>query len=331
MDVAYGIDIGGTETKLAIVDRRGVVRAEGRVPTPVALGPTAAAAAAHDALRALARTQAPDLPPPCAVGVGIAGLVDHRRGRLMAAPNLDGWAGLDIGATFGAVFDCPLAFDNDAAVCALAEALVGAGRGAAFVICLTLGTGVGGGIVSGGQVLHGAHGMAGEFGHMPFVENGILCACGRRGCFEPYVNATAVVRRATEHAKRSPEMVPATWRQRLARGELEARDVGLAAAEGEPAAAAVLREVGRDLGRGIAMLVSVLDPDCVVVAGGVAQAGTPLLAPAREAAEAGILPALGSGVRIVAAGLGDRGGTLGAALLALGAVGRLDLPHVDDA
>jgi glucokinase len=338
MTFAAGIDIGGTFTKIAILGeaaslpagpRRGAARdadpqvlAEGRVSTEAAAGPAPLIARAAAAAADLARGAGLDLARARAAGVGIAGLVEQPAGVLAACPNLPGWEGLEVAAAFAsALHGLPVVVENDANAFAMAEARMGAGRGADPVVLITLGTGVGGGIVSGGRILHGADGFAAELGHMALsVDGGPRCGCGQRGCVEAYLRSSHVVALALEMTANLPAGPHSALSRALAAGEATARVVGEAAQAGDPVATAVFTELGRYLGIAMANVISALNPEVVVVGGGVALAGEVLLGAARAVALERVMPPLARGVRILPAALGDRGGMLGAALIALDAV-----------
>jgi glucokinase len=169
-----------------------------------------------------------------------------------------------------------------------------------------------------GRIVHGRRGFAGEFGHMALaVDGGPRCACGARGCVEAYLRSSHVVARALELAANHPEPPTPTLARALASGEATARSVGEAARAGDPVALAVFTELGRHLGMAIANLISALNPEAVIVGGGVSLAGEVLIDTARATALARVMPPLAAGVVILPAALGDRGGMLGAALLAL--------------
>ena len=350
MPFALGIDIGGTFTKIVALAADRSVLAEGRVPTLSADGPpplvaraadaarkmcadlglalgaaaagtgaTAAAGAAARAGAAAGVGAAARVGAAAGVGVGVAGLVDRATGVLVACPNLPGWEGFHGAEAFSTALGIPAVVENDASVAALAEATLGAGRGRDPVALLTLGTGVGGGLVIGGRIVHGRRGFAGEFGHMALtVDGGPRCACGARGCVEAFLRSSHVVARALELAANLPDPPTPVLARALASGEATARSVGEAARQGDPVALAVFTELGRHLGMAIANVISALNPEAVIVGGGVALAGDVLIDTARTTALARVMPPLAEDVVILPAELGDRGGMLGAALLALG-------------
>jgi glucokinase len=319
---ALGIDVGGTFTKLAILGAGEQVLAEGRVATDAAAGPAPLVERVAVAARELAAGAGLELVRACGAGVGIAGLVERATGILAACPNLPGFEGFQAAASFGQALGLPVQVVNDANACALAEARLGAGRGRDPVVLLVLGTGVGGGLVLGGEIVHGVAGFAAEFGHMALaIDDGPRCACGQRGCVEAYLRSSHVVALAlTIAARGQPPAGPALARA-LASGEATSRLVGEAARAGDPVAAAVFSELGRALGIAIANLISALNPAVVIVGGGVALAGEVLLSSARAVALARVVPPLARDVAILPAALGDRGGVLGAALLAFESAG----------
>jgi glucokinase len=208
--------------------------------------------------------------------------------------------------------------ENDGNTAAWAEFRFGAARGVPEVLLITVGTGIGGGLITGGTLFRGAFGVAGEFGHVRVVPGGLPCGCGRRGCFEQYCSGRALIREARALAEADPYR--ATRLLGLAGGDVDAIQgphVTLAARDGDPAAIEAFSVVGNWLGQGLADLVSIWDPGLIVVGGGVAESGDLLLGPAREAYVAALGPRIGLPVaEIHAAELGNEAGLIGAADLA---------------
>jgi glucokinase len=316
--VAYGIDIGGTKVLgVALGSGEGIV-AEARVPTPTGtreiVGSHVADAVAEVAAE-LDRSLGLDAAAgPAPVGVGAPGMVD-RRGRLCFAPNLPQAHGVDwtelIEARLPGRF---VLIENDANFAVLAEHRLGAARDYRHVVMVTLGTGIGGGIVIDGRVEVGSAGFAGEIGHMVVDPAGPPCPCGRRGCWERFASGAGLGLAAREAALagRLDGVV------RIAGGDPEnvrGEDVSAAAAAGDPAARLVIEEVGRWVGFGLANLACVLDPECFVLGGGLVRAGDLLLDAARVAFDELVE---GSDRRpraaVVPAALGERAGAVGAAL-----------------
>lgn len=251
---------------------------------------------------------------PVAVGVGAAGMVDFTAGVMRWAPNL-AWRELPIRDRVAEGTGLPCVLDNDANAAAWAEYRFGAGRGSRDMLLVTVGTGIGGGIVAGGSLYRGAHGFAAEIGHFIVEPGGPQCGCGNRGCWEQVASGRALDRLGRRAAARDPDGAIA----RLAGNEeVSGRHVAQAAMEGDHAAVAVFGEVGMRLGEGIAGLVNVLDPEVVVVGGGVAEVGDILLKPARMAFATTVeAPDHRPEVPIVPAALGNDAGAVGAAALAL--------------
>lgn len=313
MHSTIGVDIGGTKCLGVVVDREGTVLAEHRVATPRA-GPELVGAVA--AVVGELDRRAPG-GPGIAVGVGAPGLVDGE-GILRFTPNLPGVVELRLLDMLGSG---PLAgrrvvVDNDATCAVWAEFLLGAAAGVPEVVMATIGTGIGGGLVSGGRLLRGGHGFAGEVGHMVVDPRGPRCPCGQRGCWERYASGSGLGWMGREAAQAGTTARTVE----LAGGDPEAvrgEHVTLAAAQGDEGARAVMARFAWWLALGLANLANVVDPELIVVGGGMVEAGPVLLDPAR-AAFASLLEGgrHRPGIPLVAARLGQRAGAIGAALLA---------------
>jgi glucokinase len=255
------------------------------------------------------------LPPLAAVGVGAAGLVDLE-GVVRFAPNLPNVLDLDLDAVLRERLDLPVVIDNDANCAMVAEHRLGAARGIAEAVMVTLGTGIGGANVVGGRLQRGHAGFGGEPGHMVIDPNGPPCPCGRRGCWERFASGSGlgrIARDAAEAGHADRVVALAGGDAQDVRGEHVTR----AALEGDVEALVVLRDFAWWVAVGIANLVNVLDPEVVVIGGGLAAAGDALLVPTREAF-AGLVLAHGHRppVDIVAAALGPEAGAIGAGLIA---------------
>jgi glucokinase len=302
-----GIDIGGTNLKAAIVSREGGVAAFDVVPWSA--GDPAEAVSAITAQRDRLVAEAGGAPLE-ACGCGCAGLVDHESGTIHASPNLPTWHDVQLARALEGALGLRTVVENDANAAAYAEYTVGAARGAANAVMLTLGTGIGGGIVLGGRLYRGSRGGAGEVGHMAVMLDGPRCPCGSVGCIERLVNAESIVRRARSLIE--------SGRASTLRGidPLSAKDVGDAARAGDSVAGEAVREAGRILGVGLANIVQLLDPDVIVLGGGVAEIGEPLLGPARDELADRIAPYHATVAKVVRAELGEVAGVVGAALLA---------------
>lgn len=305
-----GIDIGGTKVAAGVVDGEGNVLARARRRTP-SRDPEHLVDVVSEIVRQLLTDH-----EVAAVGVGAAGFVDVERKTVLFAPNL-AWRNTPLRDEIAARIDLPVIVENDANAAAWGEYRFGAGEQHPHVVVLTIGTGIGAGLIIDGNLYRGAFGIAGEPGHVRVVPGGRQCGCGNLGCWEQYCSGTALVRAAQEIATERPDDG-----QRLLElaGSVEAIDgpvVTRAAQESDAAAIDCFQEIGRWLGQGIADLAAVLDPGRFVIGGGVSDAGDLLLRPARDTYAAALT---GRGHRpaaeIVAARLGAEAGLIGAADLA---------------
>jgi glucokinase len=306
---AIGLDVGGTKILAARVGADGSILATERAPSP-ASDPNRILETMVEVARAV-RTDEVE-----AIGIGAAGLVESATGVITFAPNL-AWRDVGLVEYVGGALGLPAIADNDATAAAWGEYRFGAGRGSRHLLLVTVGTGIGGGIVFDGQIYRGAHGFAAEIGHIIVEPGGPLCGCGNHGCWEQVASGHAIERAGREAAERYPHSGIA----RLAEGVPERVTGSLvtrAALDGDDTARAILAKVGRRLGEGIAGLVNVLDPQVVVVGGGAIAAGDLLLEPARRSFAATVEgPDARPAVPIVPAELGNDAGVVGAAALAL--------------
>lgn len=308
--LTIGLDLGGTKCLGLLVTSDGEVHDEARLPTP--RGGDAVLATLVEASRELV-ARAGDR-AVSAIGVGVPGLVDTE-GVLRVAPNLPGVVELPVASALAAATGLPVRVENDATCAGWGERCLGAARGFDDVVLVTLGTGIGGGFILGGTLYRGAHGYAGEIGHMVVDPNGPPCVCGQRGCWERFASGSGLGRLAREAAVAGrAEAVVA-----LAGGDPEAvrgEHVTAAAAGGDPGALAVLERFAWWLALGLANLANVLDPQAFVLGGGLVEAGHVLVDPVRAAfSELVEAPDHRPPVAIVPAALGERAGAIGAALL----------------
>jgi glucokinase len=306
-----GLDLGGTKCLGVVIDDNGTVLAEQRLPTPR----LPAGGGIIDVLTDVAAHLRAEHPDVAAAGAGVPGLVDGD-GVLRMAPNLVGVDCLAVRRQLHDRLALPVRVDNDATCATWGEREIGAGRKLDDVVLVTLGTGIGGGIVMGGRLQRGAHGYAGEIGHMVVDPDGPACPCGKRGCWERYASGSGLGWLAREEAKagRAPRMVA------LAGGDpdrVRGEHVTAALSEGDADAARVMQRFAWWLALGLANLANVLDPRVFVIAGGLIEAADVVLPPARAAFADLVEGAEHRGdVEIVAAALGERAGAIGAALLA---------------
>ncbi len=310
-----GIDIGGTKIAGALVDIDGNIVAESKVPTP-AQDPDALV----DAVVALV-TELSLGREVLGVGVAAAGFIDADQANIIYAPNLS-WRNEPFKAKLQAKLPLPVIIENDANAAAWAEFRYGAGKGFQHMVMLTIGTGVGGAVIVNGQMLRGGFGIAGELGHLRVVPNGKLCGCGQHGCLESYGSGTALLKAAKELASSDLEIGSRLRELEAQAGELTGAQVYTAILEKDPGALQILTELGSWLGEAIGSLTAVLDPQVVVIGGGVSAAGDLLLNPIREAYLAH-LPARGfrPELEIKAAEFVNDAGVVGAADLVRSALG----------
>jgi glucokinase len=304
-----GFDIGGTKIAAAVVDADGRELVETRRDTPGTWGETAAA------LRAAFTELHRACPDVGAVGVGIAGLVDHT-GRLSYGPNLPGLQHVDVQAELSRDFPLPVVVDNDANAAAYGEATHGAIRGVDDALLVTLGTGIGGGLIIGGEVYRGGHGFAAEIGHITIDLDGPLCACGERGHWEAFASGNALGRigREAAAAGNAPSVLAEAGGDVAA---ITGHEVGQAAAAGAPDAVALIDGYADLVAVGLANLANILDPSAIVISGGLINLGDVLMRPVRKHFLARIEAGTERPVpELVAATLGERAGVIGAAALA---------------
>ncbi|HEV2993086.1 MAG TPA: ROK family protein [Acidimicrobiia bacterium] len=304
-----GIDLGGTNVRAAVVDGKGQVEVEERAPTPADW--PALLATIVELFDRLAGAR----PGVGAVGVGAAGMVD-RHGTVHYAPNIPKLIRVPLQALLTEQLDVPVAVDNDANVAALGELRYGAAQGVRHGLVITLGTGVGGGIIHDGRIARGAHGFAAEVGHWQFDPQGPACACGEPGHWEAQASGGGLgaLARARAAAGEAPNVLSRAGGDPRA---VTSVHVGESAAAGDADGRSILEAYARQVALGFAGLANILDPELIVVSGGLVGLGDVLLKPLRDAFGAHLEGApYRPEVPIVAAALGDRAGVVGAAALA---------------
>lgn len=313
--LTVGVDVGGTRIKAGLVDDRGAILAEAVRDTPAR---TVQPGVVEDAVvGAVEELLGREEGQAAGVGIGAAGFVDAERGVVVFAPHLP-WRDHPLRDRLAGRLDLPVVVDNDANAAGWAEHRFGSGQGESHLAVITLGTGIGGAIITDGRLQRGRHGLAGEFGHQQMVPEGRPCECGHRGCWEQYVSGS-VVRRAGQELVRTGGGSAQALRE-MCGGDpdrLTGEQVTRAARAGDPASVGVLTEVGERLGEGLAGVVAALDPGTVVVGGGLSEAGELLLGPARAALSRRLVGGRHRAVPdVVAARLGAWAGLVGAADLA---------------
>lgn len=306
---AIGIDIGGTKVLGGVVTGTGEILATARRDTPREGGRALTEAIANVATELIQQY------PVDSIGVSAAGFISSDRQTMLATPNISNWNGVNLVTELTEILHKKIVLENDANAAAWGEFKFGAGRGRSDLMMLTLGTGVGGGLILGSSVFRGAFGIGAELGHIRIVPEGQLCGCGIRGCLEQYASGSALLR----HAREAIDASPLLARNLLERGDgtiegLRGNHITEAARDGDPVAIAAFNTMATYLGAGIASLCAVIDPSCVVLGGGVIDAGELFLGPTRDAALR-LIPFSGKHPypEIVAAVLGNHAGLVGVA------------------
>ena len=307
----FGIDLGGTNVRCAVVDEHGTILEERRAPNRR----DASWQEIVDAMVDLVRALAPEHPDATAVGVGAAGLVT-RDGHIRYAPNIPGFRDAPVHDALARELDLPVFVDNDANAAAHGELRHGAARGARYALVITLGTGIGGGIIARGRVIRGAHGFAAEIGHFQIDPDGPMCACGLRGHWEAFASGSALGRMGRERveAGKAPRVLELAGGDA---GSVTGLHVGDAAQAGDADALEIVSEYAGYVAVGLAGLANILDPERIVVSGGLVELGDTLFTPVRAAFDHQLegteyRPA----IEIVPAELGEHAGMIGAAALA---------------
>lgn len=310
MGLTIGVDIGGTKIAAGVVDEEGSILETVKVPTPPT--PEGVVDAIVETVRQVSTGHSIE-----AVGIGAAGYVDDKRATVLFAPNIN-WRHEALKDKVEQRVGLPVVVENDANAAAWGEYRFGAGQGHSDVICITLGTGLGGGIIIGNKLRRGRFGVAAEFGHIRVVPDGLLCGCGSQGCWEQYASGRALVRYAKQRANATPENAAAL----LALGDgtvdgIEGRHISAAARQGDPVAVDSFRELARWAGAGLADLASLFDPSAFIVGGGVSDEGELVLDPIRKSFRRWLIGGdWRPHAQVLAAQLGGTAGLVGAADLA---------------
>lgn len=310
MGLTIGVDIGGTKIAAGVVNEQGRIIKTSKVPTP----PTADAVI--DAIAEAVRDASAEYEVD-AVGIGAPGYVDDKRATVLFTPNLT-WRHEALKDKVEQRIDIPVVIENDANAAAWGEYKFGVGTGHEDVVCVTIGTGLGGGVIIGGRLHRGRFGVAGEFGHIRMVPDGLLCGCGNQGCWEQYASGSALVRYAQQRATATPENAEIL----LGLGDgapegVRGKHISEAARQGDPVAVDSFRELARWAGAGLADLASLFDPGAFIVGGGVSDEGDLVLDPIRKSYRRWLVGSRWRPVaEVLAAQLGGKAGMVGVADLA---------------
>lgn len=312
MALTIGVDVGGTKVAAGVVDDHGRILESIRRPTPFTDAKETAEVIAEVAL--LLKGEFHEV---AAVGIGAAGFVDETRSTVLFAPNL-AWRNEPIKEKLEERVKVPVVVENDANAMAWGEARFGAGRGEGFLVCVTLGTGIGGGIIVDGRLYRGRFGIGGEIGHFRVVPGGRRCGCGNYGCWEQYASGSALVAEARDLARLSPAVARRLLELGNGRPEgITGPEITQAAREGDPGALKCFQTIATWTGQGLADLAAILDPGAFVIGGGLSDAGDLLLDPVRSAFKSALTARRHRTVAdIRIAELGSAAGIVGAADLA---------------
>ena len=307
-----GIDVGGTNVKIALVDDGKIIYSNS-VPTYAQMGYEYTVNNIKQAIRDLMKeteTTAADIK---GIGFDFPGQVDYKTGVVKLAPNIPGWVNVPIAQMIEEAFHIPKRIDNDVRCAALGEMNFGAGKGCQNFVCITVGTGIGSGLVVNGQLVRGAANAAGEIGHIKLqMKDGPICCCGDTGCLEAFASGPSIVAMAQDYLKSGKST---KFREMAGDGEITPYIVAKAAEAGDPVAKRIFTIIGEYVGMGLVSVINLLNPEKVIIGGGVAEAGDLLLEPIRKTVMERAMVVARESVEIVPAELGNSAGVIGASML----------------
>lgn len=307
-----GIDIGGTNIKVALVSKNGDITYSNTIPTRSEMGYEYTINNIKQAITTLMNETKTNKSNIEGIGFGFPGQVDYKTGIVKNLPNIPGWTEVPIAQIIEKEFGIPTKIDNDVRCAALGELNFGAGKGCENLICITVGTGIGSGIILNGKLVRGASNAAGEIGHIKlFPQGDKLCGCGDYGCLEAYVSGPSIVEMATDYLKGGKS----TKYREMAQGDITPYIVAQAAMQGDGVAKRIFTIMGEYLGTGLASVVNLLNPEKIIIGGGVAECGDLLLAPVKETLLKRAMAISANAVEIVPAKLGNTAGVIGSSLL----------------
>lgn len=308
-----GIDIGGTNTKIGLLGKRLNLIKKVVIPTELYKTPRDLITAIAGFVRAMLRAKRVKLNNVRGIGIGIAGLVDMKRGVVINLTNIPGWRNVNIRREFQKRLKLPVYVDNDVNVMTLAELYRGAGRGSKNLICITLGTGVGGGVVINGALYRGSTSAAGEIGHIPINEKGPKCNCGGIACIESYIGSSYLMKDMARAIRKRKTILKKMAGRALS--NLTPELIDKAAMRGDLLAINFWKEAGNRLGVALTGVVNLLNPDKIIIGGGIAGAGRFLFTPIKKTIGRRAMELQRRRVKIVKAKLGKDAGLIGGAVL----------------
>lgn len=308
-----GIDVGGTNVKIALVDSDGKIGYSNTIPTRAEMGYEYTINNMKQAIRDLmteTKLSAKDIE---GIGFGLPGQVDFKSGIVRLITNIPGWVEIPLAKMIEDEFHIPTRIDNDVRCAALGELNFGAGKGCENLICITVGTGIGSGLIINGKLVRGASNAAGEIGHIKLqMHDGPICGCGDTGCLEAFASGPSIVAMAEEYILGGKST---KYREMANGGTITPFIVAEAAKAGDPVARRIFTRMGEYIGIGMASVVNLLNPERIIVGGGVADAGDILLNPLKETIKKRAMKIAGETVQVVPAQLGNTAGVIGASLL----------------
>lgn len=308
-----GVDVGGTNVKIALVDLDGKIAYSNTVPTRAEMGYEAGVNNIKQAIKDIMQESNQSNKTIEAIGFGLPGQIDYKEGMVKNLPNIPGWVNIPLAKIIEDEFSIPTRLDNDVRCAALGELNFGAGKGCENLICITVGTGIGSGIILNGKLVRGAANAAGEIGHIKMEMNGgPLCGCGDYGCFEAYASGPAIVTMAKEYISGGKS---AKYKEMAADGIITPYIVAQAALQGDTVSIQIFKQMGKIIGTGLASVVNLLNPEKIIIGGGVADAGEILLEPIRRTIQDRAMPIQANSLKVVPAQLANAAGVIGASLL----------------
>lgn len=308
-----GIDVGGTNVKIALVDEKGKIKYSNSVPTRAEMGYEYTVNNIKQAIYDLLKETKLEPKNIEGIGFGFPGQVDYKSGIVRLAPNIPGWVDVPIAKLIEDEFHIPTRVDNDVRCAALGELNFGAGKGCENLICITVGTGIGSGLIVNGKLVRGASNAAGEIGHIKLQMNdGPICGCGDTGCLEAFASGPSIVAMAEDYIRGGKST---KFREMANSNPITPYIVCEAAKAGDPVAKRIFTIMGEYIGIGMASVVNLLNPEKIIVGGGVADAGEILMTPLKETLKKRAMKIAGEAVDVVPAQLGNTAGVIGASLL----------------
>ncbi|TBR16262.1 ROK family protein [bacterium] len=300
MSYSVGIDLGGTNLKISLVDNRYKIKDKKILNTQNFVRKEELISAVVNSVNSLIQLNKLRKSDISGVGLGLPGPIDNKKGIVHFFPNISGWKNVKLVKILAAKLKLPVFIDNDANMMTLAEYRLGAARGARNAVCLTLGTGVGGGIIIEGRIFRGSINAGGEIGHMPVNEKGPKCNCGGQGCLETYIGNKVILEKA----------------RKIFGKNITLEETSRLAAKGERRAKKLWQDVGKCLGVTLSAIVNLINPDRIIIGGGVAKAGSVLFDSVKNTIKERAMPVQAAHVKIFKAILGNDAGMVGAAIMA---------------